>query len=59
MYAQDNGYSFQYTRNGPFGCSKVGNSVYWTDADVIQIADGYCLDDWAYPETGIRLVQPL
>jgi len=54
MYAQDNGYSFQYTRNGPFGCSKVGNSVYWTDADVIQIADGYCLDDWAYPETGIQ-----
>ena len=54
LYAQDNGYSFEYTRNGPFGCSKVDNTIYWKDADIIKMADGYCRDDWAYPETGIQ-----
>ena len=54
LYAQDNGYSFEYTKNGPFGCSKVDNTIYWKDADIIKMADGYCLDDWAYPETGIQ-----
>ena len=54
LYAQDNGYSFEYTTDGPFGCSKVDNTIYWKDADIIKMADGYCLDDWAYPETGIQ-----
>lgn len=54
LYAQENGYSFEYTNNGPFGCSKVDNTIYWKDGDVIKMVDGYCLDDWAYPETGIQ-----
>ena len=53
-YAQANGYTFEFTSEDyPPGCSFDNNIIHWKDADVIKMSDGYCLDDWAYPSTGI------
>ena len=58
-YAQANGYTFEFTSEDyPPGCSFDNNIIHWKDVDVIKMSDGYCLDDWAYPSTGIAAGSP-
>jgi arylsulfatase A-like enzyme len=43
---------FDHLQNADKGDPEIGGQLYWSQADVKNIADNYGFDEWTYPDAG-------